>query len=97
MALPMTTATLSNVASSTDSTELAGGSSSRKLFSVHNDSTQTLYLKLGTSASSTSYTVEIAAGGYYELPTHPTAGTYLGPITGAWSAANGYARVTEVA
>jgi hypothetical protein len=96
MAMPMTEATLSNVASSIVSQEISGGSSSRKLLSVYNDSGQVLYLKFGTEASPTSYTVQVAAAAYYELPNHPTHGTYLGVITGVWAAANGYARVTEV-
>jgi hypothetical protein len=58
---------------------------------VFNDSTATLYLKMGATASTTSYTVQIAAGGYYEFPTP----AYSGQVDGIWTAANGNARTTE--
>jgi hypothetical protein len=55
-----------------------------------------MYLKLGTSASTTSYTVTLAGAGaapfsYYEIPFG-----YTGAITAVWSSATGNARVTEV-
>ena len=59
---------------------------------VVNDSTATLYLKYGPSASSTDYTAPIQAGAYWEAP----APVYDGLITGIWSAANGSARCTQV-
>jgi len=58
---------------------------------VFNDSTALLYLKLGTGASTTSFTVRIAARGYYEVPFN-----YTGLIHGYWSVATGAARVTEL-
>ena len=57
---------------------------------VFNDSTAVLYLKFGTTASETSYTVQIAAGGYYEFP-QPL---YAGEVDGIWASANGSARTT---
>lgn len=58
---------------------------------VFNDSTATLYLKFGTAATTTSYTVQIGAGSYYEFP-QPC---YGGEADGVWSAVNGAARVTS--
>lgn len=86
------TATLTNVSSSASSVTLLSSASGRKGAYIFNDSTAILYVKLGTTASSTSYTVQIAAGGYYELP-HPC---YTGRIDGIWASANGNARVTEL-
>jgi hypothetical protein len=87
------TATLSNVASSASSVSLLASNSSRKGAMIFNDSTQVLYVKLGATASTTSYTVQIAASGYYELP---PAHIYTGAIDGIWASANGNARITEL-
>jgi hypothetical protein len=79
-----------NVAASVTSVNLfpgAGGGLGRAVF---NDSTATLYLKFGYTASASSFTVEIAPGGYYEFP----APLYLGNVDGIWTSANGSARVT---
>lgn len=84
------TATTTNVASSASNVTLftAGASSGRTVF---NDSTAVLYLKFGATATTTSYTVQIAANGYYEFP-QPT---YNGQVDGIWASANGAARVTS--
>jgi hypothetical protein len=60
---------------------------------VFNDSSAVLYLKFGTGASTTSYTTQVAAGGYYEVP---GPGPYGGAITGVWASATGAALCTEV-
>lgn len=49
-----------------------------------------LYVKFGSGASVTDYTLPIAGGGYYEFPVR-----YLGEITGVWLVAAGFAQVTE--
>jgi hypothetical protein len=87
------TGTKSNVASSASSVTILASNTSRKGAMIYNDSTQILYLDLsGGTASSTSYSVQIPAQGFFELP--PTM-IYNGAITGIWAAANGNARVTE--
>jgi hypothetical protein len=58
---------------------------------VYNDSTSVLYLKFGAVASASDYTVQIAAGGYYEFPLP----LYMGEVDGIWTSANGYARLTS--
>jgi hypothetical protein len=58
---------------------------------VWNDSTAVLYLKYGTGASASSYTVQLAAGAYYEFP-QPV---YGGAVNGYWASANGNARLTS--
>lgn len=83
--------TLTTVASSATSVLILVGNAYRKGATVQNDSTQVLYLKLSPgTASTTSYTVKMAAASYYELPYG-----YVGEINGIWTAANGNAFVTE--
>lgn len=86
-----TTATTANVASSATSVPLFAAAGDVNARVVYNDSTAVLYLKYGATASATSYTVQIAAGGYYEFP-QPT---YAGQVDGIWASANGNARVTS--
>lgn len=86
-----TTATTANVASSATNVTLFAAAGDVNGRTVYNDSTAVLYLKFGATASATSYTVQIAAGGYYEFP-QPT---YAGQVDGIWASANGNARVTS--
>lgn len=86
------TATLTNVASSASSVQLLAAASTRRGFSIYNDSTAVLYVKFGTTASSSSYTLQLAAGGYYETGVM----VYSGRIDGIWASANGNARITEL-
>lgn len=86
------TATRTNVASSASSVAILAANTAREGATVFNDSSAILYLELGSATASTSnYTVQIAAGGYYEVPYG-----WTGALTGIWSAANGAARVTEL-
>lgn len=86
------TATLSNVASSASNVTLLAANPKRIGATLFNDSTQVVYVKFGATASNTSYTVQIASNGYYEVP----APVYTGIIDGIWASANGNARVTEL-
>ena len=87
------TATLANVASSATSVSVFAANDAAVARALWNDSTAVLYLKFGSgAASTTSYTVQLAAGAYYEFP-QPV---YGGAVTGIWASANGNARTTEV-
>jgi hypothetical protein len=86
------TPTQASVASSGSSVTLLAASSTRLGATIYNDSTQILYLKLGATASTSSYTIQIAANGYYEVPFY-----YTGVIDGIWASANGNARITSLA
>lgn len=77
----------------TQAVTLAAANDKRTAFMVHNNSTATLYLKLGSAASSTSFTKVLLTQTDWELPT--TNGVYSGIITGRWAATNGDAQVTE--
>lgn len=84
-----TTATVASSATSvTVFAEATGETNGR---TVYNDSTAVLYLKFGTTASATSYTVQVPAGGYFEFPVP----VYGGEVDGIWSSATGNARVTS--
>lgn len=89
-----TTATVTSVAASVSAvTLLASAAGSAAARTIVNDSSAPLYVKFGSGASTTSYTVQVPAGGYFEFPDHPL---YAGQVTGVWSAAVGAARCTEV-
>lgn len=87
----------SSVAASASSVSLLAANASRLGATVYNDSASaTLYVKLGTTASTTSFTVALppqvdGIGGYYEVPFG-----YTGAVDGIWSAAVGSARITEL-
>ncbi len=72
---------------------ILASNTSRKGAIIYNDSTAVLYLDLsGGTAASTSYSVQLPANAYFELP---GPNVYNGAITGIWSSATGNARVTE--
>lgn len=80
-----------SVASSSTVVNLLAANTARKGATIYNESTAVLYVKFGAAASATSYTVQVAANAYYEIPFG-----YTGLITGLWATANGNARVTEL-
>lgn len=84
------TATKTNVASSATSVTILASSTSRLGATIYNDSTATLYLNLGSTASATDFTVKLNQDDYYEAPFG-----YTNIIYGIWDSATGYARVTE--
>jgi hypothetical protein len=86
-------ASLASVADTTTSATLLAANTARRGFAIFNDSASALFLKFGATASATSFTVRIEAGGYYEMY---GAGVYTGILDGLWAIdAAGDARVTE--
>lgn len=85
------TGTGSNVSGSASSVTLLSANTARVGFTIFNDSTAVVYVKLGTTASATDFAVRIAAGGYYEGPFG-----YTGRIDGIWASATGTARIVEL-
>lgn len=83
------TGTLSNVTMTGSSVTLKASNTSRRNLMVYNDSGVTVYVKLGSAASSTSFTVKMLDQSYYELP----APVYTGIVTAL--GASGDVRVTE--
>ncbi|MEH2088039.1 hypothetical protein [Nostoc sp.] len=85
------TSTPTTVASSASNTTILAANSNRKGATMWNDSTATLYLEFGATATASAFVAKIAPSGYYELPFH-----YTGVISGIWSAVNGNAFVREL-
>lgn len=83
-------ATLADVAGSATSVTLLASNASRIEATITNDSTADLYVKLGATASTTSYTVKLGQDESY------VTDKYTGVIDGIWSSATGNARVTEI-
>ncbi len=56
-----------------------------------------MYVKFGAAASTTDYSVQIAAGAFYEMPKDPRSGLadHSGVITAVWASASGAAQTTE--
>jgi hypothetical protein len=91
--LAPTLATTSQVPRVAATVSLASANLERKGWIIHNDSPARLYVKLGSGASSTDYSVKMHPRATYELP-FPT---YLGEITGVWASAGaGFAAITEM-
>lgn len=89
------TPTQTSVANATSTTSLLASNVNRLGATILNDDTvstgASLKVKLGTTASATSFSVVILAQGYYEVPFN-----YTGAIDGIASAATGNARITEL-
>lgn len=82
---------VTSVTASTSNVTLLAANSNRLGASVYNDSSKDLYLKLGATASTSSFTVKVRKGALYEV-----AFNYTGIIDGIWdSGVSGSARVTE--
>jgi hypothetical protein len=84
------TGTVTSVAASLTNVTLKASNASRKGLTVYNDGTARLFLKCGATASATSFTTLVPAGGYWEAPFG-----YTGIVDGLWNVANGSARITE--
>lgn len=86
------TGTTSSVAASVTNVQLLAANTNRKGFTIYNDGANNLFIKFGTTASTTSYTIKIPATGLYEAQST----TYTGEIDGIWDVASGSARITEI-
>lgn len=80
----------SSVAGSASSVALLASNVARLGAVINNDSTAVLYVKLGATASTTSYTYKLYTDGVCEIPYG-----YTGAVDGIWSSATGNARLTE--
>lgn len=86
------TGTQSTVADTASSTTLLASNANRLGATIANDSSAVLYVKLGATASATSYTARVVQYGLYELPYG-----YTGVVDGIWATdpGDGAARITE--
>lgn len=88
---PAGTSATTNVTSSTSNVTVLAANSSRLGASIVNDGNSRLFLKLGATATTTSFTVKLSSQDSYEVPFG-----YTGIIDGIWSPnVSGSARVTE--
>lgn len=85
-------ATLSNKTSSISSQVILASNSNRKGFIFFNDSTSNCYIAFASTASNSSFTIFLNSGMTYQNE----AIIYTGIISGIWSSANGFLRVTEL-
>jgi hypothetical protein len=85
-------ANVANVTASATNVTLLSAVATRVGFAVYNDSSSVCYLKFGATASSTSFTVLLSGGSYYEYAGH---GVYTGQVDAIWATATGTARVTS--
>lgn len=86
------TGATTSVASSATPVTLKAADAARLGLTIFNDSTQVLFVLLGAGTASASvYTVQLAAGAYYEVPFR-----FTGIVTGLWASANGNARLTAI-
>lgn len=79
---PTATATLTSLASSASSAQLLASTAGRKGLILTNTDANQVYVKYGTTASATSFTVIIPANSYWEMP-QPI---YTGRIDAIWAA-----------
>jgi hypothetical protein len=89
---PASSAAVTSVSASASSVTLLAANPARRMATIFNASTDTLYVKLGSTASTADFTVVLVPNAYYELP-QPV---YQGDIDGIWSGTNGAALVTEI-
>ena len=86
------TATLANVAGSASNVTLIAANASRKGAVIFNDSSSALYVKLGATASTSSFTYKLFPNETFEM----SGIIYTGIIDGIWDSATGNARITEL-
>ena len=82
----------SQVATSGTSAQLIASNTSRKGLIIHNDASAVLYVKFGTTASSTSYTYALQPGGMFEM----ARPIYTGRVDAILATGSGNAMVTEM-
>ncbi len=87
-----TASSVTVVARSASSVTLLASNSSRRGAIIHNDASTDLFVKLGATASTSSFTTRLGAQDSYEVPFR-----YSGIIDGIWASAGaGDAKITEL-
>lgn len=84
-------ATVTKVAASAVDVTLLAANTARLAAIIYNDSTVSLFIKLGGAAGADDFTYELLSKGYYAVPA-----VWKGSIHGLWASATGAARVTEM-
>lgn len=84
---------VTTVTSDTTTKTLLASNTNRKQAFIYNNSTAKLYVKMGLTASPTSWSFIVDPERSFVLPTPPI---YSGAITGFWDSSSGDARITEI-
>ena len=86
------TSAVTSVAGSTSNTVILASNANRLFATIYNATNKTMYVKLGTTASTSSYSVQLFASSYWEVPSD-----YTGEIDAVWAnGVSGNALVTEL-
>lgn len=83
--------TTTSVAASTSNVILLSANGARLGATIYNDSMNLMYVKLGSTASISSFEIKLFPLSYYEVPYG-----YTGEVNGIWSSATGFARIGEL-
>ena len=86
------TTSVTQVAASATVVTLKASNVSRNQLIIYSDSTADLYIKLGSGASLTDYSVKLMQDDCFEF----NFPAYTGIVTGIWASATGNAYVTEI-
>lgn len=93
VAATYSTSAVTSVASAATSTSILASNANRRMAIMVNDADKNVYVKLGTTASTTSFSYKLTPGQILELPTP----VYTGAIDAIWDAGpTGSMRVTEI-
>lgn len=90
---PAATSAITAPSVSASSFTVLASNTARLGATIFNDGSVIVYVAFASTASTTSYTVQVPPGGYYEVPGGNSI--YTGIITGIASTATGNLRVTE--
>ena len=85
------TPTVTSVAASVTNVTCLAANANRLGAAIYSDSTSDVYVKLGATATTSSFTVKLFSDGFFTVPFG-----YTGIIDCIWTSATGNARVTEV-
>lgn len=87
------TPAVSRITAAASDTTLLASNANRKGAIFFNESTAIAYLKLGTSSSATSYTIQMGANSSFIIDGNPI---YTGQVNATWASATGFMQVTEL-
>lgn len=92
LSVAATTSTRTSVASTTSATQILAANTNRKGAVFLNDGSTNLFLALGSTGSTTDYTLKLGPGVAYEM----TSPRYTGSVFGVWDSVSGNCRITEL-
>lgn len=85
------TSSVTSTSASTSSVTILASNANRVAATIFNTSSKVMYIKLGATASTSSFTTQLFANSYWEVPTD-----YTGQIDAIWAGTGGAALVTEL-